>query len=51
MIFNLAVDAVIRHWVMVVTPKEAGMERLDLTIIDLSAYFYSDNVLMASTQQ
>ena len=36
-IFNVVVDAVIRHWVMVVTPTEAGTGGLGLTIIDLEA--------------
>ena len=43
-------DAVIHHWVMVVTPTEAGMGGLGMTIIDLAYYFYADNVLVASTQ-
>ena len=45
-IFNVVVDAVIRHWVMVVTPTEAGMGELGLMIIDLAAYFYSENGLV-----
>ena len=49
-IFNVVVDAIIRHWVTVVTPTEAGMGGLGLTTIDLEAYLYSDNGLMASTQ-
>ena len=36
-IFNVVVDAVICHWVMVVTPPEAGTGGLGLTIIDLAA--------------
>ena len=38
-IFNVVVDAVIFHWVTVVTPTEAGMGELGLMIIDLAAYF------------
>ena len=36
-IFNMVMDAVIRHWVMVVTPTEAGMGGLGLIIIDQTA--------------
>ena len=49
-IFNLVVDAVIHHWVTVVTPTEAGTGGLGLTIIDLVAYLYSDDGLVVSTQ-
>ena len=49
-IFNMVVYAVIRHWVKVVTPTEAGTGGLGLTIIDLVAYFYDNNVLVALTQ-
>ena len=49
-IFNVVVDAVIRHWVTVVMPIEAGMGGLGLTIIDLVSYFYADNGLVASPQ-
>ena len=49
-VFNVVVDAVILHWVTVVTPSEAGTGGLGLTIIDLEAYFYANNSLVASTQ-
>ena len=49
-IFNVVVHTVIRHWVMVVTPTEAGTGGLGLTIIDLAAYFCVDDGLMESTQ-
>ena len=49
-IFNMVVDAAIRHWVMVVTPSEAGTGGLGIAIIDLVAYFYADNDLVVSTQ-
>ena len=49
-IFNLVVDAVIRHWVTVVTPNEAGTGGLSLTIIDLVDYFYANDGLVPSTQ-
>ena len=49
-ILNMVVDAVIRHWVTVMAPTEAGMGVLCLTIIDLAAYLYADNGLVASTQ-
>ena len=43
-------DAVIRHWVTVVMPSEAVTGGLGLTIIDLAAYLYADDSLVASTQ-
>ena len=49
-ILNVAVNTVIRHWVMVVMPTEAGMGGLGLTIIDLASYFYSNNGLVLLTQ-
>ena len=49
-IFNVVVDAVIHHWVTVVTPSEAGMGGLGLTIIDLEAYFYAENIIVAPNQ-
>ena len=49
-IFNVVMDAVICHWVTLVTPTEADMGGLGLTIIDLVAYLYADNSLMVSTQ-
>ena len=42
--------AVIRHWVTVVTPSDAGTAVIGLTIFGLVAYFYADNVLVASTK-
>ena len=49
-IFNVVVDDVIRRWVTVVKPTDAGTGRLGLTIIYLAAYFYAENVLVVSTQ-
>ena len=49
-IFNLVVDAVICHWVMVVSVTEAGVEGIGALIQDLTAYFYADNRLVMSTQ-
>ena len=46
----MVVDAVIRHWVTVVIPIEAGTGRLGLKIIDLAVYFYANDGLVASTQ-
>ena len=42
-IFNVIVDAVIFHWVKVVTPTEVGTGKLGLTIIYLEDYFYAEN--------
>ena len=49
-IFNVVADAVIRHWVTVVTPTETRTGGLGLTIIDLMAYFYVNDGLMVLTQ-
>ena len=49
-IFNVVVNAVIWHWVMVATPIGSGTGGLGLTIIDLAAYFYANDGIMASTQ-
>ena len=49
-ILNVVVDDVICHWVAVVTPTEAGTGGLGLTIIDLVAYFYAKNGLVALNQ-
>ena len=45
----MVVNAVIRHWVTVVRPTEAGTGGLGLTIIDLAAYFYANDGLVKST--
>ena len=46
----MVVDAVISYWVPILTPTEADIGGLSLTIIDLAAYLYADDVLVASTQ-
>ena len=43
-------DAIIHHWVMVVMPTELGTGGLGLAIIDLAAYFYSNDDLVVFTQ-
>ena len=50
MIFNVAVDSIISHWVALVTPPEAGTRGLGMTIIDLPAYLYADYGLVALIQ-
>ena len=50
MIFNVVMDAVIHHWVTVVTPSEAGKGGLGLAIIDLTEYFYANDGLLELTQ-
>ena len=47
-IFNVVVDAVIRHWVTVVALAEAGVEVLRDTIQELADFFYADDALVAS---
>ena len=49
-IFNVVVYAVICHWTTVVPPTEESTGGLGLTIIDMAAYFYANDGLMASTQ-
>ena len=46
----MVVDAFICHWVTVVVPTADGLEGRDLSVGELAAYFYSDNVLIKSTQ-
>ena len=43
-------DAVICHWVKVVTPTEVSTGGLGLKIINLEAYFYAGDGLVAFTQ-
>ena len=49
-IFNVVVYAVIRHWVTMAEVTKAGAEVLVVPTQDLEVYFYSDDVLVASTQ-
>ena len=49
-IFNVVMDYVIRHWVTVVIPTEAGTGGLGLMIIDLAEYLYDNNGLVAPNQ-
>ena len=49
-LFNVFVDAVLRHWVTVVVPTKNGREGLGLSIRDLVAYLYAGNGLVTSTQ-
>ena len=50
-IFNVVVDAVICHWVTVVTPTEEGTVFLGLMIIYMLSYFCANDSLVESTQQ
>ena len=49
-IFNVVLDDVICHWVTVATPTEFGTGGLGLSVIDLAAHLYANDVLVASTQ-
>ena len=51
-IFNVVVDAVIKHWVKVVGgwQEGAGQEGLGMSIQALPALFYGDGVLVASPE-
>ena len=48
--FNVFVDTVILHWVIVVAPTKDCMEVLGLSIQDFAAYFYANDSLVLSTQ-
>ena len=48
-VFNVFLDALIWHWVVVVTPMEAGKEGLGENIQDLAAFFYADVGLVVLT--
>ena len=50
MIFNVVVDTVIYHWVMVVAAEEVGAGVLGASIHDLAAYFCTDDRLVVLTQ-
>ena len=39
MIFHVVLEAVTRHWVMVVAATKEGMEGVGLSILYLEAYF------------
>ena len=43
----MVVDAVIRHWVMVVATTKAGAEGLNVSVQDLVAYFYVEDRIVA----
>ena len=49
-IFNVVMDAIIRHRVTVVTSTEAITVRVGLTTIYLTAYFYAEHGFVASTK-
>ena len=49
-IFNVLVDAIIWHWVTVVTTAEAGTEGISALLQDLGAYLFMDDTLFMSTQ-
>ena len=42
-------DVIIRHWVKMVMPTEEDTGWIGLTIIDLPAYLYANDGLMALT--
>ena len=46
-LFKVVVDAVICHWVTVVTATEEGMEGLGMSIRDFAEYFYANDGLVA----
>ena len=49
-LFDVVVDAVIRHWVTLMVSTEEGAGGLGLSIRDLAAYFYADDGIVASIQ-
>ena len=48
-IFNIAVDAMIWHWVMLVAGYQAGPEGFVRVVQSLEAFFYANNGLLASS--
>ena len=50
-IFNVAVDAAMRHWVAVVGEEKAVPEGLGQSIQRLTAYLYANNGLITSTRE
>ena len=46
-VFNVVVDAVIRHWVTVSVPIEVGEEGLRDSIEELMVFFFADDGLVA----
>ena len=46
-VFNVVVETVIRYWVTVVAPTEAGAEVIEENIQDLEALFYAGDGLVA----
>ena len=49
-IFNVVVDALIRHWVTVMDGEEAGPEVFGQSLQWLAEIFYADDGLLASPQ-
>ena len=49
-VFDVVVDAVIQHWIMVVVPEESGTKRLRETFQELPVFFYADDGSVASPQ-
>ena len=49
-IFNVVVESVIHHWLMVVAEIEKGTEGLGISIWDLATYFYANDGLIHSAQ-
>ena len=49
-LFNVVMDAIIRHWVTVVVSTKESTEGLGMLIGDLVDYFYADDGLVASNQ-
>ena len=49
-IFNVVMDAVIRHWVTVVYATKAGTEGLGTLVQEIAAHFYAENGLITSTK-
>ena len=49
MIFNVVVDTVIWHWVMVVAAAEAGDGIFRRAVQSMASFFYAGDSLLAST--
>ena len=49
-LLNIVVDAVFRHWLMILAEEKTGPRVFDHTVQHISELFYSDNRIIVSTQ-
>ena len=49
-LFNIVVDAVIRHWITVGVSKEAGPDGFGSVVKRMETFSYTDNGILASVR-